>query len=267
MKSFIFAVATFFIVVLLGCGNRKNDVENENQTKQKQEGTNIKTSTVTYMSGSDSVKGYLAMPEGDGPFPALIVIHEWWGFDDWIKSNTNAFAEDGFAALAVDLYRGKLAKDPGEAHELMRGLPEDRAMRDMKAAYNYIQTLPKVDKQNIGSIGWCMGGGYSLQAALNLPELSACVICYGRLVTDEESIKNINPPILGIFGEQDRGITPDDVKNFQQALNKAGKENKIIIYPGVGHAFMNQNNKQGYDSTTTEKAWEEIYNFLDKYLQ
>src|SRR5262245_27494233 len=148
----------------------------------------IETQWVTYGSGEESVRGFVAMPQVSGPAPAVIVIHEWWGLNDWIQQNAKKLAKEGYVVLALDLYRGEVTAEPGTAHELMRGLPEDRALRDVQAAFAYLQAREEVNKDKIGSIGWCMGGGYSLQAAVNLPELAACVINYGRLVTDAELI-------------------------------------------------------------------------------
>ena len=151
-------------------------------------------------------------PAGKGPFPALIVIHERWGLNDWVKEQASKLADQGYAALAVDLYRGKVATTPDMAHEIMRGVPDDRAKRDLHAAFEFLASQPNVKKDRIGSIGWCMGGGYSLDVALQEPTLAAAVINYGHLATDTDALKKINAPILGLFGAQDRGIPPADVK-------------------------------------------------------
>lgn len=221
---------------------------------------------VKYLGGRDSLSAYFTLPPGDGPFPALIVIHEWWGLNDWIRYNADAFANKGYAALAIDLYRGKSTSKSDEAHELMRGLPPDRVTKDLQAAYSFLQNNHKVDKKRIGVIGWCMGGGYALQAATILPKLKAAVMNYGSLISDPANIKKIGCPLLGIFGETDRGIPVMDVQNFEKALKEAKKENKIIIYRNVGHAFMNPNNKDGYNRDITEKAWRETFAFLEKHL-
>src|SRR5689334_20277170 len=121
---------------------------------------------VSYKSGDETVQGTLYTPSGKGPFPALVVIHEYWGLNDWVKEQASKLADEGYASLAIDLYRGKVATTPDEAHELMRGVPEDRAARDLHAAYAYLQSQPNVKKGRIGSIGWCMGGGYALDVAL-----------------------------------------------------------------------------------------------------
>src|SRR5207245_4812838 len=199
--------------------------------------------SVSYKSGDETVQAMLYAPEGKGPFPGIIVIHEYWGLNDWVKEQASKLADQGYVALAIDLYRGKVATTPDEAHEIMRGVPEDRAKRDLHAAFQYLQSQPDVKKDRIGAIGWCMGGGYSLDVALQEPTLAADVINYGHLATDPEALKKINAPILGLFGAQDRGITPEDVKKFGAALDKMGKRIDVNIYPDAGHAFENPNNK------------------------
>src|SRR5271156_5574612 len=140
-----------------------------------------KTETVKFPSGKETIEGYLAVPEKPGRYPAVIVIHEWWGLNDWGKEQTVKLAEQGYVALAVDLYRGKVATDPAEAHELMRGLPQDRAIRDLQSGFVFLATRKDVNANRIGSIGWCMGGGFSLQLAIHTPRLAACVVNYGSL--------------------------------------------------------------------------------------
>src|SRR5581483_8314619 len=184
---------------------------------------------VTYKSGDENVKGIIYTPTGKGPFPGIVVIHEWWGLNDWVKERASKLADQGYVALALDLYRGKVATTPEEAHEIMRGVPEDRAKRDLQAAYDYLASQPNVKKDRIGAIGWCMGGGYSLDVALQESTLAADVINYGHLATDPDSLKKINAPILGLFGAQDKGITPDDVHKFEQAIKKLGKKIEIKI--------------------------------------
>src|SRR5580692_698096 len=165
--------------------------------------------SVSYKSGDETVRGVLYTPAGKGPFPALIVIHEWWGLNDWVKDQASKLSDQGYVTLAVDLYRGKVATTPDMAHEIMRGVPEDRAKRDLHAAFEYLASLPTVKPDRIGAIGWCMGGGYSLDVALQEPTLAADVINYGHLATDSESLKKVNAAMLGSFGGQDHGITPD----------------------------------------------------------
>ena len=217
---------------------------------------------VSYKSGDETVQALLYTPEGKGPFPGIVVIHEWWGLNDWVKEQASKLSDLGYVALAIDLYRGKVATTPDEAHELMRGVPEDRAKRDLHAAYEFLQSQSNVKKDRIASIGWCMGGGYSLDVALQEPTLRADVINYGHLATDVDSLKKINASILGIFGGKDRGITPDDVKKFEQTLKQQGKKVEIVIYPDAGHAFENPNNKDGYRPDDAADAWKRTVKFL-----
>ncbi len=222
---------------------------------------------VTYKSGHETVKGVVYTPEGKGPFPALIVIHEWWGLNDWVKEQASKLADQGYVTLAVDLYRGRIATTPEEAHEIMRGVPEDRAKRDLAAAFSYLASMSDVKKNKIGAIGWCMGGGYALDVALQEPTLAADVINYGHLATDPAALKQINAPILGLFGAQDRGITPDDVHKFGEMLDKLGKKIDITIYPDAGHAFENPNNKGGYREADAQDAWKKTLAFLEENLK
>lgn len=227
----------------------------------------VEGKSVSYKSGDETVSGLLYTPAGKGPFPALIVIHEWWGLNEWVKEQASKLADQGYVALAVDLYRGKVGDTPDVAHELMRGLPEDRATRDLKAAFDFLASQPNVKKSRIGSIGWCMGGGYSLDVALVEPGLAATVINYGHLATDPAEIKKIQAPILGLFGAQDRGITPDDVKKFQQTMEQLGKRIEVKIYSDAGHAFENPNNKEGYRPEDATDAWQRTVTFLADNLK
>jgi carboxymethylenebutenolidase len=223
--------------------------------------------SVSYKSGDETVQGVLYTPSGKGPFPALIVIHEWWGLNDWVKEQASKLSDEGYVALAVDLYRGKVATTPDMAHEIMRGVPEDRAKRDLHAAFEFLASQPNVKKDRIGAIGWCMGGGYSLDVAMQEPTLAADVINYGHLATDPEALKKIHAPILGLFGAQDRGIPPADVRKFGEGLDQMGKKIEIKIYDDAGHAFENPNNKDGYREADAADAWKRTVDFLAMTLK
>lgn len=225
-----------------------------------------KTQTVEFPSGKDTISGFLAVPDKAGQYPALVVIHEWWGLNDWVKEQTEKLAAQGYVALAVDLYRGKAATDPSEAHELMRGLPQDRAIRDMQAAYAYLATRKDVKSDKIGSIGWCMGGGLSLQLAIHQPRLAACVVNYGSLPTDPNDIQQILAPVLGNFGADDKGITPADVEAFEKTMKGMNRRIDVKIYPGAGHAFENPNNTNGYRPEAAADAWTRTIAFLHRAL-
>ena len=223
--------------------------------------------SVSYKSGDENVQGVLYAPSGNGPFPALIVIHEWWGLNDWVKEQASKLADQGYVTLAIVLYRGKVATTPDMAHEIMRGVPDDRAARDLHAAVEFLAAQSNVSKNKIGVIGWCMGGGYALNAALHESTLKAAVINYGHLATDPAQLASINAAILGIFGGKDRGIPVDDVNKFADALKKAGKKVEIKIYPDAGHAFENPNNKEGFRADDAADAWKRTVAFLAAELK
>jgi len=222
---------------------------------------------VSYKSGDETVNAILYTPQGKGPFPALVVIHEWWGLNDWVKEQASKLADQGYVTLAIDLYRGKVATTSDQAHEIMRGVPSDRANRDLLAASSFLRSQKNVDPAKVGDIGWCMGGGYALDLAIADPKLKAAVINYGHLASDKATLQKINAAILGIFGGQDKGIPPADVKKFEADLKSLGKTAEIKIFPDAGHAFENPNNKQGYRPDDAKQAWELTTAFLAKYLK
>jgi carboxymethylenebutenolidase len=201
---------------------------------------------VTFPSGDGVAGGLLYLPQGAGPHPGLIVIHEWWGLNDWIKQEAASYASKGYVALAVDLYRGKVADNPDTAHELMRGLPQDQGVRDLVAGFNYLESRKDVKRDRIGAVGWCMGGGYALQLAIAAPSLKVVAINYGALATDKDQLAKIHAAVLGNFGGKDQGIPPDAVHAFEAAMKSLRRPVDIKIYPDAGHAFENPNNKTGY---------------------
>jgi carboxymethylenebutenolidase len=229
----------------------------------------IQNKTVNYY---DSASGYLVYPvlnpnNNTQKLPAVVMIHEWWGLNDNIKDMANMLAKEGYVVLAVDLY-GEVATDPGRAMELsssVRNNPEE-AVANMQGAVNYLGSLENVNSSRIASLGWCFGGGQSLQLALNSEEhpLAATVIYYGNLVNATESLSKIKWPVLGIFGDQDQSIPVDSVMQFEQALNEIGITNEIYIYPGVGHAFANPSG-DNYAPKETADAWKKTLVFLEKY--
>lgn len=231
----------------------------------------VKTMDINLKSGDETIKGYLAVPDGKGPFAGIVVIQEWWGLNDWIKENTRRLAAQGYVALAPDLYRGKVTDDASVASQLLKGLPRDRALRDLKSAVDFLVARPDVKKDRIGSIGWCMGGNYSLQLAQNDPRVTACVICYGRVVEDSAALKPLQAAVLGIFGADDRGIPAASVRGFEAALKQAGKPvERIEIYKGAGHGFMRPTNGPNpnpeYREAAAKDAWQRIEQFFAKEL-
>jgi carboxymethylenebutenolidase len=223
---------------------------------------------VSFKSGEETASGLLVTPEGKGPFPALVVIQEWWGLNDWVKNQARALAKEGYVALAPDLYRGKLATKQEDAHQLMMGTPPDRAARDIEGAYATLAARADVRKDRIGVVGWCMGGGYALRFATTQPALAAVVAYYGAPPTDPAAVAAIKAPVLGNYGAEDKGPSPDLVRAFEAALKKAGKPVDIKIYDGAGHAFANPDNPWGgYRPQAAQDAWTRTTQFLARYLK
>ena len=219
--------------------------------------------TVTFKRGAEEITGFLALPRDPHPHRAIIVIHEWWGLNKWVKEQAEDLAANGYVALAVDLYRGKVTAEPSEARKLKRGLSEDCAIRDLKMAFDYLANRPDVRPKHIGSLGWLMGDGLALQLAIHEPRLAACVVNYGTLPTNPVDIQKINARVLGIFGSRDRGIPPDKVRAFERSMNVAKKPIDIEIYDGVGHSFENRANKSGYRPEAAADAWLRTLKFLE----
>ena len=219
---------------------------------------------VTFASAIEKVTGFLALPRDTRRHRAIIVIHEWWGLNEWVKEQAEKLAANGYVALAVDLYQGKVTADPSEARKLKRGLRQERAIGDLKAAFDYLADCPDVDPKHIGSLGWSMGGGLAVQLAIHEPRLAACVVNYGALPTNTADIRKIDVPVLGIFGALDRGIPADKVRAFEKCMNAAGKRVDIEIYDGAGHAFENPSNQRGYRPKAAADAWFETLMFLEQ---
>jgi len=212
----------------------------------------------------DGTSGFLAEPEAEGVYPGVIMIHEWWGLNDGIKDTAVQLASKGYVVLAVDLYDGKVAATPQEARNLTSSLDKERAVANMRAAASYLRSEHGAPK--VASLGWCFGGGQSMQLALSDEEVDATVIYYGSLVTDEEALSSIEQPVLGIFGGNDTSIPVSTVMEFDSALDSVGVENEIYIYDGVGHAFANPSG-MNYAPDETRDAWLKTVAFLERHLK
>lgn len=213
------------------------------------------------------VYGYFVAPaDMFEPLPAVIMIHEWWGLNDNIRAMANRLAARGYIVLAVDLYGGKVASNPAEARQYMLGVLEDpeSANANIRSAYAFVSATAGAPK--VGSVGWCFGGAWSLNTAQLFPDdLDAAVIYYGQVSSDDDKLRPINAPILGLFGAEDTGIKVDSVKAFGAALTRLRKNHEIHVYPGVGHAFANPTGNN-YNEAAATDAWQRTLVFLDRYL-
>ncbi|MBE9182517.1 dienelactone hydrolase family protein [Oculatella sp. LEGE 06141] len=223
---------------------------------------------VTYATVDGTpVVGYLARPaDTSEPLPGLIVIHEWWGLNDNIEMMTRRLAGEGYTALAVDLF-GQVAGTPDQARAQVQSASQNpqRLEENLRQAYQYLETNQQASK--IGSIGWCFGGSWSLNAALLLPEqLDATVIYYGgELKTEPEQLQPLQMPILGIFGALDDNPSVETVRAFESALISLNKPVEIHVYEGADHAFANPSGTR-YNAEAAEDAWEKTLTFLNDQL-
>lgn len=216
------------------------------------------------------LRGFLAQPAGaeqrpDDGLPGLILIHEWWGLNDNMETMARRFAEQGYVALAVDLYGGEVAEDPERARRLTQTVEEGPALDNLRQARRYLaeeQRSPRV-----GVVGWCFGGAWSLQSALAMPDqLDAAVVYYGRLVTERDRLARLDTPLLGIFGAEDSSIPVEDVRRFESTLQELGKDAEIHVYDGAGHAFANPSGER-YEPEAAQDAWEKTLVFLAEHLK
>ncbi|WP_437631916.1 dienelactone hydrolase family protein [Sorangium sp. So ce854] len=211
-------------------------------------------------------QAYLSLPkDAKPPIPGVVVIHEWWGLNEHIKHWTDRLAEDGYAALAVDLYGGKVATTPDDAMTAMKAVDEAKGLETVRAAHRFLTSDARVSAPRTGSIGWCFGGAWSLKLAMNEPELDAAVLYYGRLVTDAAKLQAIKAPVLGVFGNRDEGIPPQVVNDFDKALHEAGVEHEVLRYD-ADHAFANPSGER-YDTKAAADAWEKVRRFLAAKLK
>ena len=213
------------------------------------------------------VYGHFAFPEDMvEPLPAVIMIHEWWGLNDNIRAMADRLAGEGYIVLAVDMFGGSTATSPEQARQQMMNVVENPAAanENLRQAYEFVGQTAGAPR--IGSLGWCFGGGWSLNAAMLFPEdLDAAVIYYGQVTDDVEKLLPVSAPILGLFGAADKGIPVESVRSFEAALNRLRKNHTIHIYPGADHAFANPTGN-AYDADAAEDAWQKTLEFLDLHL-
>jgi len=212
---------------------------------------------------ADGSNAYLSKAANDDA-PGLIVIHEWWGLNDHIRHWTDRLAAAGYHALAVDLYGGAVATTRDEAMAAMQSVDGDAATATLRAAAGFL--ADEVGVERYGSIGWCFGGGWSLRTAIDQPELDACVVFYGRLVTDADELAAIKAPVLGVFGLQDASIPNEMVDAFEAAAIEAGVPSIQIAQYQAEHAFANPSSAR-YDASAAAAAWSRVREFLDAELK
>lgn len=213
------------------------------------------------------VTGLLVRPVDEGSYPAVILIHEWWGVNDDIHQKAEDFAEEGYVALVVDLYNGQSTKSSDEARKLASSVRENiqGAFDNLQGAIDFLKSKDYVDAERLASVGWCFGGGWSYELAKNNLGVKASVIYYGRF-NPEDDLEQMRAKIIGHFGEKDTGIKVSDVKQFQATLKTHSGDHEIYIYPNAGHAFASTGNEEAYNAEADAEAWARTMSFLEKHL-
>lgn len=211
-----------------------------------------------------TVSAALALPDA-ATAPAVLLIHEWWGLNDQIKAVAAELAKEGYVALAVDLYGGKVATTPEEARAYVGAVDAADATATLVAWMNWLRAHSK-GSGKLATIGWCFGGAWSLNASLAAPA-DATVIYYGRVPDSAATLAALKGPVLGHFAGKDQFITADKmVPAFQAALAKAGKAASIHVYPDSDHAFANPTGAR-YDAEDAATAWRRTLAFLNANLR
>jgi carboxymethylenebutenolidase len=219
---------------------------------------------VEFPANGGKTRAYLATPAG-GKGPGVIVIQEWWGLVGHIKKVCDRFAAEGLSALAPDLYHGKTASEPNEAQKLFMALNIAQAEKDLRGAAAYLAGHSSTAK--LGVVGFCMGGQLALFAATLNPSIGACVDFYGVHPNVKPDYSKLSGPVLGLFAEKDAFVTPQVAKDLEAAIKKAGKTCEIHIYPGVDHAFFNDERPDVHDKAAASDAWRRTLAFFRQHLK
>jgi carboxymethylenebutenolidase len=221
---------------------------------------------VEFKSNGDTAKGYLAVPES-GKGPGIVVLQEWWGLEDHIRSVVDRFASEGFVALAPDLYHGETTDQPDEAQQKMMAMNMDQAEKEMRGAVDYLSEHEAYDGSGIGSVGFCLGGGLAVWAATVNPKVDAVVTFYYVMPHGKPDFSKVDAPVLGHFGTEDDFVSVDDAKALEKELNDAGADAKFEFYEGAGHAFFNDTDRLGtYDEGKAKEAWGKTVDFFKRHL-
>jgi carboxymethylenebutenolidase len=221
---------------------------------------------IEFPTSGGTAPGYLAAPAGEHG-PATIVLQEWWGLDDHVRSICDRFAAEGFYALAPDLYRGETTTQPSEAEQKMMALSMDQAEKDMCGAADFLASQPGFEGSGVGSVGFCLGGGLSVWAAATCPNIAAAVTYYYVMPHGKPDFTKITGPVLGHFGTADAFIPHEAATGLESELSDAGVDVTFEYYQGAGHAFFNDTNRLGtYDEGQAQLSWTRTVDFLHSAL-
>jgi carboxymethylenebutenolidase len=232
-------------------------------SKLMQNGQNLEIQTQSNLQYFESSNGYLAKPKSAGNYPGIVMIHENRGLRPEIKTTADNLAKEGYVVLAVDLLGG-VAEDQTGAKELTSKFVQETGTKNMQSAVKYLKDSGVT---KVGSLGWCFGGKQSVILSTSGEKLDATAVYYGGgMATSVDQLKPISWPVLGVFGDEDKNPSPDQVKAFKESLNTLGIQNEIYSYPKVGHAFANPSGAS-YAPEPTADAWQKTLAFLNKNLK
>src|SRR5512141_922408 len=213
------------------------------------------------------VEGYLGRPAGDGPWPTVIVIQEWWGLDNQTESIVDRFAGLHYLAFAPDLYHGEVALlGDEEKASALKDKYVGSAPDDLNQTFDALKTHQD-STGKIGSVGFCFGGRMSLLLSANRPVDAVCTFCGGGMQHIFDQLDRIKAPVLGLYGDEDRSVPKGTVEEFDKILDKVGVEHEVIVYPNSGHAFFRDHDPNTYRPEAAADAWDRVTKFFDKYLR
>jgi carboxymethylenebutenolidase len=211
-------------------------------------------------------QAFVAWPVPRGKAPGVVLVHEAAGLNGQIRDVARRLSREGYVVIVPDLYRGKLPTDAEKAEQLSRALDTGRAVEDLRAAAAWLRSRPETAKSRLASMGFGMGGALALELALTGGDVHAVVMYYGRPVTDDARLERLAAPVQAHFGADDEDVPQWNADRFRDALARTGKTGEVFVYPGAGHAFMNEN-RPSYRPDATRQAWARTLAFLQKQLK
>lgn len=220
---------------------------------------------ISLRSGDTEIKAWVATPAAPGPWPGVVIAFEWWGLNPQVRGVADRLAAAGYRVIVPDLYHGEVTDDPNRARELKTGLPDARAVADLTAAARWLLDDKGSAGKPVGVMGFCMGGRLALMTAASGAPVRACADFYGSPTLGEAEIAKVGCPVLGIFGADDQSIPVDSIRGFEKAMTDAGRAIDVTIYPGAGHAFLNET-RANYRPEQAADAWKKLLAFLSARL-
>lgn len=282
--TILLALIVIFGVWYFSVSNNQSVQDNTNQTTTNDSNITstsyfydhsdkLKGKTVDYYQENENIEGYLSVPddlESGEEAPAIILVHEWWGLNEDIKQMADDYADEGYVALAVDMY-GKEPTNSSTVASTRAGEVRDNmeeAMNNLGSAVDYLENREDVNNDKLATVGWCFGGGWAYQMAVNDIGVDASVMYYGQF-DPQDDFENMKASILGHFGDEDNVIDINNAKEFKARLEQQDESSSVYIYPNVGHSFANFDGGDNldYNRAAAEKAWNRTLDFLENRLE